>query len=154
MKNLLKFINIDKRIHILSQVTKRRVLLLFFLCSVLILQANTYNFLVFTSTSGIKTSFNVDNLVLTVTGNELQVGNDDGTVNLTLLELASMYFSNDNSATSLENVLNANSPVEVLSVLGASLGTYTSLVEATQHLNSGTYVISNGSVTQTIVVNK
>ena len=54
--------------------------------------------------------------------------------------------------TALENVLDADAPVELYSVAGASLGKYGSMVEAMKHLNPGTYVMTNGSQSQTIVV--
>lgn len=63
-----------------------------------------------------------------------------------------MQFSNENIATDLEDVLNADAPMQVFSLSGTSLGVYGSLMEAAQTLNAGTYVISNGSITQTIVV--
>lgn len=128
------------------------VVLLLSVCCMMMAQTNTYNFLVFTNTNATTTTFSVTNLTLAVNGNELQVSNDNGTVNLVLTDLASMHFSNDNSATALENVLNADASVEVFAVTGASLGTYGSLLEAAQHLNAGVYVISNGSVKQTVVI--
>lgn len=114
--------------------------------------ANTYNYLVFTNQAGTTTAFEVCNLTLKVNGNELQVSNADGTVDLVLTELASMQFSVDKAATGVEDVLNADSFVQVYSVSGASMGTYGSLVKAAKCLNAGVYVISNGSVKQTIVV--
>lgn len=128
------------------------VVLLLSVCCMMMAQTNTYNFLVFTNTNATTTTFSVTNLTLAVNGNELQVSNDNGTVNLVLTDLASMHFSNDNSATALENVLNADASVEVFAVTGASLGTYGSLLEAAQHLNAGVYVISNGTVKQTVVI--
>lgn len=130
----------------------KKVFLLLSVCCAIFAHASTYNFLVFTSTEGTKTAFGVKNLTLNVVGDTLQVTNAEGTVNLILAGLASMQFSNENIATDLEDVLNADEPLQVFSVSGTSLGVYGSLMEAAQTLNAGAYVISNGSVTQTIVV--
>ena len=130
----------------------KKVFLLLAVCCAIFAHASTYNFLVFTSTEGSKTAFGVKNLTLKVEGSDLLITNAEGTVNLILAGLASMQFSNENIATDLEDVLNADAPMQVFSLSGTSLGVYGSLMEAVQTLNAGAYVISNGSVTQTIVV--
>lgn len=114
--------------------------------------ASTYNFLVFTNTEGTKTAFSVKDLMLNVDGSDLQVTNADGTVSILLTALKSMQFSEDSIISAVENVLNADAAVQVYSVSGSLLGSYGSLMEAAQTLDAGAYVISNGSVTQTIVV--
>ena len=113
-------------------------------------QAGDYGYLVFTNTNASTSAFSVTNLTLTVNGSDLQVTNDEGTVNLVLTELASMQFSNDPQA--IENVLDGDQPVQVFSVSGVSLGTFGSLLEAAQQLNAGAYVISNGKKSQTIIL--
>ena len=130
----------------------KKVFLLLSVCCAIFAHASTYNFLVFTSTEGTKTAFGVKNLTLKVEGSDLLITNAEGRVNLILAGLASMQFSNENIATDLEDVLNADAPMQVFSLSGTSLGVYGSLMEAAQTLNAGAYVISNGSVTQTIVV--
>ena len=131
----------------------RKIVLFLAVCCAMIAQADTYSYLVFTNTSGTTTSFNVSNLTLTVSGTNLQVTNSEGSVNLVLTELAAMQFSTSaDTITALENVLDADRPVQVFSISGTSLGSFGSLVEAAQHLNAGTYVISNGKSAQTIVV--
>ena len=130
----------------------KKVFLLLAVCCAIFAHASTYNFLVFTSTEGTKTAFGVKNLTLKVEGSDLLITNAEGTVNLILAGLASMQFSNENIATDLEDVLNADAPMQVFSLSGTSLGVYGSLMEAAQMLNAGAYVISNGSVTQTVVI--
>jgi hypothetical protein len=130
----------------------KNVFLLLAVCCTLLAQASSYNYLVFTNISGAKTAFGVSNLTLKVEGTDLKVTNTNGTVNLVLTDLASMQFSNDDTTTRLDNVLNADTDVQVFSVSGATIGSYHSLMEAVQILEAGVYVISNGSVTQTIVV--
>lgn len=130
----------------------KKVFLLFALGFAMMAYASTYNYLVFTNQNGTTTAFSVNNLTLKVNGNELSVTNNDGTVNLVLTNLVSMQFSKDKTITSLENVINADEIVQVYSVTGASLGTYNSMVEAAKKLSAGTYILSNGKLSQTIVV--
>jgi hypothetical protein len=130
----------------------KNVFLLLALSIGLMAHAGVYNYLVFTNQAGTTTAFEVSNLTLKVNGSELQVSNADGTVDLVLTELASMQFSADKNATGVEDVLNADAPVQVYSVTGTLMGTYHSMVEAAKCLKAGAYVISNGSVKQTIVV--
>ena len=130
----------------------KNVFLLLALSIGLMAHAGVYNYLVFTNQAGTTTAFEVSNLTLKVNGSELQVSNADGTVDLVLTELASMQFSVDQTVTSVENVLNADAPVQVYSVTGSVLGTYGSMVEAAKSLQAGTYVISNGDQSQTVVI--
>ena len=130
----------------------KKVFLLLAVCLAMMTHASTYNYLVFTNTEGTNTVFSVANLWLNVDGSDLQVTNADGTVSILLTALKSMQFSEDSIISDVENVLNADAAVQVYSVSGSLLGSYGSLIEAAQTLDAGAYVISNGSVTQTIVV--
>ena len=130
----------------------KKVFLLLAVCLAMMAHASTYNYLVFTNTEGTNTVFSVANLWLNVDGSDLQVTNADGTVSILLTALKSMQFSEDSIISAVENVLNADAAVQVYSVSGSLLGSYGSLMEAAQTLDAGAYVISNGSVTQTIVV--
>ena len=151
MKNILQFaFKGEKRAA--SSLIKRVMMLMVLVSLAVCATAGTYNYLEFTSTLGTKTVFNVANLTLVVSGNNLQVTNDDGTVELTLVDLASMQFSPTNTGTALENILNADAEIQVSTITGVSLGTYSSLVEACQSLSAGVYVISNGTQSQSIVI--
>ena len=130
----------------------KKVFLLLAVCLAMMTHASTYNYLVFTNTEGTNTVFSVANLWLNVDGSDLQVTNADGTVSILLTALKSMQFSEDGTVSAVENILNADAPVQVFSVSGTSLGVYGSLMEAAQTLDAGAYVISNGSVTQTVVI--
>ena len=130
----------------------KKVFLLLAVCLAMMTHASTYNYLVFTNTEGTNTVFSVANLWLNVDGSDLQVTNADGTVSILLTALKSMQFLEDSIISAIENVLNADAAVQVYSVSGSLLGSYGSLMEAAQTLDAGAYVISNGSVTQTIVV--
>ena len=115
-------------------------------------RAGEYGYMVFTNTSAVTTALTVTNLSATVSGSTLVVTNDEGTVNFTLTELASMQFSATDSVTALENVLNGDQPVQVYSISGTAIGTFSSMLQATQQLGAGEYVISNGKNAQKIVV--
>jgi hypothetical protein len=130
----------------------KNVFLLLALSIGLMAHAGVYNYLVFTNQAGTTTAFEVSNLTLKVNGSELQVSNADGTVDLVLTELASMQFSEDKTATGVEDVLNADGPVQVYSVTGTLMGTYNSVVDAAKCLNAGTYVMASGNQTQTVVI--
>lgn len=151
MKNILQFaFKGEKRAA--SSLIKRVMMLVVVVSLAVCANAGTYKYLEFTSTSGTKTAFNVTNLTLTVSGSYLQVTNEDGTVNLTLVDLESMQFSTTNTTTALENILNADAEIQVSTITGVSLGVYPSLMEACQSLNAGVYVISNGTQSQSIVI--
>lgn len=151
MKNILQFaFKGEKRAA--SSLIKRVMMLVVVVSLAVCANAGTYKYLEFTSTSGTKTVFDVTNLTLTVSGSNLQVTNGDGTVHLTLVDLASMQFSTTNTTTALENILNADAEIQVSTITGVSLGVYPSLPEACQSLNAGVYVISNGTQSQSIVI--
>lgn len=130
----------------------KKVFLLLAVCTAMMAHASTYNYLVFTNTEGTNTAFSVKDLTLKVEGSDLLITNAEGTVSMLLTAMKSMQFSEDSIISAVENVLNADAAVQVYSVSGSLLGSYGSLIEAAQTLDAGAYVISNGSVTQTIVV--
>lgn len=131
----------------------RKILLIALLAAGLLpAMAGEYGYLVFTNTSGTTTALTVSNLSATVSGSTLVATNDDGTVNFTLTELASMQFSATTPVTALENILNGDQPVQVYSIGGTSLGTFDNLVQATQQLDRGTYVIVQTGKSQKLVV--
>ena len=130
----------------------KRLFLLLAVCGSLLSYAGSYNYLVFVNTAGTTTTFSVEGLTMYVEDSYLHVSNTSGTVDLVLTDLASMQFFSDGTAI-LENVLNADATVHVYSVLGVQLGSYGSLIEAAQELHAGVYVISNGNVAQTVLIN-
>ena len=150
MKHILQFaFKGEKRASSLLQKMLMLVLVVSFAISA---NAATYGYLEFTSTTGSKTAFSVTNLTLTVDGDNLHLTNADGTVDMILLGLASMQFTTTNTATALENILNADAEIQVSTITGVSLGTYPSLLEASQGLQPGVYVISNGTHSQSVVI--
>ena len=117
-------------------------------------QAGEYAYLVFTNTEGNRTALSVTDMTLNVSDNSLTVTNTAGTVNFTLTDLQFMQFMTENGqlAQRLDNVLDANAPIDVYSISGAKVGHYNSLLEAAGVLGKGSYVMTNGKNAQTIVL--
>ena len=130
----------------------RKIIIMALLVCAGMVQAGEYAYLVFTNTEGTKTALSVTDLTMTVNGTQLDVTNAEGTVNFTLTELASMEFSETNVVTALENVLDGDKPVQVYSINGASLGSFSSLVQAVQQLDRGAYVMVQNGKSQKLVV--
>ena len=132
----------------------RKILLMVLLVCAGMVQAGEYAYLVFTNTEGTKTALSVTDLKMTVNGAQLDVMNADGTVQFTLTDLAAMQFSVDgeNLPEGMENVLDADAPIDVYTILGIKVGHYNSLPEAAGVLGKGSYVITNGKNAQTIIV--
>ena len=136
----------------MENAMRKMLLIALLLAGVLPAMTGEYDYLVFTNTSGTTTALTVSNLSATVSGSTLAVTNDDGTVNFTLTELASMQFSISDSVTAVENVLNGDQPVQIYSISGTLLGSFDNLVKAVQQLDRGTYVIVQTGKSQKLVV--
>ena len=118
-------------------------------------QAEEYAYLLFTNTEGTQTALTVTNLTITVNGAQLDVTNDDGTVNFSLTELASMQFRTEGGElAAVENVLDGDAPVRVFSILGTSLGEFENLVQAASSLTHGVYIITDGKRSVKINIQK
>ena len=118
-----------------------------------IAQAADYPYLVFTNTAGTTTALTVSNMTLSVNGSELTVTNSEGTQAFTLTDLAAMQFRTESGEwAAVENVLDGEKSVDVYSVTGVGLGSFSNLHEAAGVLPTGAYVIRQGGKSQTVVV--
>ena len=80
---------------------KKIVLLLLTLVGALAVQAeDTYTYLTFETTDGVKASVPVSSLTLTISGNTLTAGSES----FTLSNLSKMYFSNDEQTTAINEI--------------------------------------------------
>ena len=80
---------------------KKIVLLLMTLVGALAVQAeDTYTYLTFETTDGVKASVPVSSLTLTISGNTLTAGSES----FTLSNLSKMYFSNDDQTTAINEI--------------------------------------------------
>ena len=134
-------------------VAKKKIILLVLLVCVGIAQAGEYAYLVFVNQNNDTTALSVKNLTLSVQENSLTVSNAEGTVNFTLTDLQFMQFmTEDGQMSALENVLDADAPIDVYTILGVKVGHYNNLLEAAGVLGKGSYVITNGKNSQTILL--
>ena len=117
-------------------------------------QAGEYAYLVFVNQQNDTTALSVTDMTLSVNENSLTVTNAAGTVNFTLTDLQFMQFMTEEGqmAMRLDNVLDANAPIDVYTILGIKVGHYNSLLEAAGVLGRGSYVITNGKNSQTIIL--
>lgn len=124
------------------------------LVSAVMAQAGEYAYLVFVNQNNDTTALSVTDMTLKVQENSLTVTNAAGTVNFTLTDLQFMQFMTEDGqmAMSIDNVLDANAPIDVYTILGVKVGHFNSLLEAAELLNKGSYVITNGKNAQTIVL--
>ena len=133
----------------------RKLILIFLLVCAGMVQAGEYAYLVFTNTAGTPTALTVTNLTITVNGAQLDVTNDDGTVNFSLTELAAMQFRTEaGDLAAVDNVLDGDAPVRVFSILGTSLGEFDNLVQAASSLTQGVYIITDGKRSVKINIQK
>ena len=130
----------------------RKILLMALISCACLMQAGEYAYLVFTNTQGDHVSLSVNNLTMTISGSELLVTNVDGQSTLVLADLSSMQFSKDGQAQGINNVLDGDKAIDVYTPLGAKVGHYDNLLNAASLLPKGAYVISNGIISQTIVL--
>lgn len=117
-------------------------------------QAGEYAYLVFVNQNNDTTALSVADMTLSVSENSLTVSNAEGTVNFTLTDLQFMQFMTEGGqmAQKIENVLDADAPIDVYTILGVKVGHYNSLPEAAGVLGKGSYVITNGKNVQTILL--
>lgn len=132
----------------------RKIILMFLLVCAGMAQAGEYAYLVFVNQSNDTTALSVTGMTLKINENSLTVTNAEGTVNFTLTDLQFMQFMTEDGqmAQRIDNVLDANSPIDVYTILGVKVGHYNSLSQAAGVLGKGSYVITNGKNSQTIVV--
>ena len=129
------------------------MLLAMLVCAVMA-QAGEYAYLVFVNQSNDTTALSVTGMTLKVNENSLTVTNSESSMNFTLTDLQFMQFMTEEGQMTqrLDNILDANAPIDVYSILGAKIGHYNSLPQAAGVLGKGSYVITNGKNSQTIVL--
>ena len=132
----------------------RKILLMFLLVCAGMVQAGEYAYLVFVNQNNDTTALSVTDMTLKVQENSLTVTNADSTVNFTLTDLQFMQFMTEDGqmALSIDNILDANAPIDVYTIMGVKVGHYNSLPEAAGVLGKGSYVITNGKNAQTILL--
>ena len=132
----------------------RKILFVILLVCAGMAQAGEYAYLVFVNQNNDTTALSVTDMMLNVNENSLTVTNVEGSVNFTLTDLQFMQFMTEDGqvAQSLDNILDANAPIDVYTILGVKVGHYNNLLQAAGVLGKGSYVITNGKNAQTIVL--
>lgn len=131
----------------------RKILFLGLVCMcALMAQAGEYAYLVFTDNLGNQMSIPTNNLVMKINNGELQATTEDGLATFILADLTSMQFSKNATLEGLEDILEADKPFDVYTLLGTRVGRFNNLLEAARSLGKGSYVITNGKNSQTIIL--
>ena len=126
------------------------------LVSAVMAQASDYAYLVFVNQNNDTTALSVTDMTLKVQENSLTVTNAAGTVNFTLTDLQFMQFMTEDGqmAMSIDNMLDANAPIDVYTIMGVKVGHYNSLLEAAGVLGKGSYVITNGKTSVKVKIER
>ncbi len=133
---------------------KKLMIMLMAVFATVAAQAYDYPYLTFENADGTQSSVSVESLTLTVSDGQIVAVGADGTQTYPLASLSKMFFSKEaaqpTGIASINTV--ADSPVEVFSVAGVSLGTFQSASEAQCRLKPGVYVVKQGKLTIKTVV--
>lgn len=134
---------------------RKFILMILLVCAGMV-QAGEYAYLVFVNQQNDTTALSVADMTLRVQDNSLSVTNADGTVNFTLTDLQFMQFMTEDGqmAMRLDNVLDANAPIDVYTILGVKVGHFSSLPEAAAVLSKGSYVITNGKTSVKVKIER
>ena len=131
---------------------RKFILMILLVCAGMV-QAGEYAYLVFVNQQNDTTALSVADMTLRVQDNSLSVTNADGTVNFTLTDLQFMT-EDGQMAMRLDNVLDANAPIDVYTILGVKVGHFSSLPEAAAVLSKGSYVITNGKTSVKVKIER
>ena len=134
---------------------RKFILMILLVCAGMV-QAGEYAYLVFVNQQNDTTALSVTDMTLRVQDNSLSVTNADGTVSFTLTDLQFMQFMTEDGqmAMRLDNVLDANAPIDVYTILGVKVGHFSSLLEAAGVLGKGSYVITNGKTSVKVKIER
>jgi len=124
----------------------KRTILSFCLAAAFVsVAADDYDYLVFQTSDGSEQAVSVSNLKLTFANGALTATNSDGSQTFTLTDLSKMYFSDSATGISAVTANDGDESVEVYSVAGVRMGSFSFLSDAKSQLRQGVYVIkSNG----------
>lgn len=131
---------------------KKRFMFLFSaMLAVAAAHADTYPYLTFQKADGTKVAIGVESLTMTFADGKLVATNGSEVQELTVADLASMYFSSENT-TGISDIAAADGEVEVFSIHGVSYGKYGSLQTFKDKATPGVYVVKGNGKTLKIAV--
>lgn len=115
-------------------------------------KAYDYPYLVFQKTDGSIQSVSVEALTLTVEDGRIVVRNSEENTAFALTELSKMYFSSISTGITETDGDETSGIVDVYSVSGVKVGSFSSLEQARCSLGSGMYIIKTKTKTQKIAI--
>lgn len=130
---------------------KRLLLLTAAALSMAMAKADSYSQLTFQSVDGSTLSVGVDALTMTFSDGKLLVSNATESHELTVTDLASMYFSDPAGVTDIATDA-IGGPVQAYSIDGINLGTYADVDEFTSQAAKGLYIVTGNGKTIKIAV--
>ena len=114
--------------------------------------AYEYPYLTFEQSDGTQTTVSVEQLVLTISGENLLITNNDGSQTLPLSELSRMFFATSGTTAISDTPISANEEVEVYTVSGVHMGHFDNIAAARQSLPHGIYILKTQQSTQKITI--
>ena len=121
-----------------------------FLATAMQMKADNYQYLVLQQTDGTQIKLVASGLAMVFQDGQLMA--NDGT-SVSLASLKQMFFANEGTAIRTIDDLNADGPVQVYTLTGAHVATFSSILQARQQLRQqGVYVIKGNGKTQKIAV--
>lgn len=116
--------------------------------------ADDYPYLTFKKSDGTLVSVKSNSLMMSIKNGKLSVYGASDHIELTVADLASMYFSTTDETTGIEDIPAADTKgkLEAFSTLGVSYGTFEDIEALKKALPEGIYIIkSNGKTYKTAV---
>ena len=132
--------------------------IVFMICACLsevMAHADTYPYLTFLQTDGTSISVSASSLTITFSNGKLIATYGTESKELTITNLASMYFSETEATTSIKEIAitNADGKVKVYSLQGICIGMFDNIQSINEKLPIGLYIMkaANGKVSKIAV---
>ena len=117
--------------------------------------ADTYPYLTFLQTDGTSITVPASSLTITFSNGKLIAANGTESKELTIANLASMYFSEADATTSIKEIAitNADGKVNVYSLQGICIGKFDNIQSINKNLPMGIYIVkaANGKASKIAV---
>lgn len=115
--------------------------------------ADTYSHLSFLSADGTVLSVGVESLQMTFTedGGKLTVSNGEESLAMNVADLKKMYFSSG-TATGINDINAGSKDLQLYSVYGSYLGTFSSKGDIENNVEAGVYIVKTNGKTSKIAV--
>lgn len=133
---------------------KRFTFLFSLLLSLTVANAENYPYLTFKTLDGSEVSVGVESLTMTFSDGKLLVSNGTESQELPVEQLGCMFFSKENVNTGISEVSaeRKSELVQVYTLSGGSLGSFSNLQQWRKTAKTGVYVVNNNGKIQKIAV--